>query len=85
MAWLTDLLILDEPSTGVDLTSQRDIYKELDTLHKDKGVTILAVEHNLAEAGKVSDRLYHVEHGHGHLCSVRHYIEEYIEKEGGHV
>lgn len=80
-----DLLILDEPSTGVDLTSQRDIYKELDTLHKDKGVTILAVEHNLAEAGKVSDRLYHVEHGHGHLCSVRHYIEEYIEKEGGHV
>ena len=41
-----DLLILDEPSTGVDLTSQRDIYKELDTLHKDKGVTILAVEHN---------------------------------------
>lgn len=26
-----DLLILDEPSTGVDLTSQRDIYKELDT------------------------------------------------------
>ena len=73
-----DLLILDEPSTGVDLMNQREIYRE-------RHLTVLAVEHNMEEAGKVSPSLYHVDQGHGHLCSVSHYIEEYIEKEGGHV
>lgn len=80
-----DLLILDEPSTGVDLASQREIYGELSRLNREKGLTVLAVEHNMEEAGQVSSGLYHVDSGKGHLCSVSHYIEEYIKKEGGHV
>ena len=80
-----DLLILDEPSTGVDLASQREIYGELSRLNREKGLTVLAVEHNMEEAGQVSSGLYHVDGGKGHLCSVSHYIEEYIKKEGGHV
>lgn len=84
-----DLLILDEPSTGVDLASQREIYGELSRLNREKGLTVLAVEHNMEEAGRVSSGLYHVDGGKGHLCSVScsvsHYIEEYIKKEGGHV
>lgn len=77
-----DLLVLDEPSTGVDIESQREIYSELSRLNKEKKLTVLSVEHNLEEAGKVSSQLYHVDHGKGHLCSVDHYIREYIEKEG---
>ncbi|WP_416177390.1 metal ABC transporter ATP-binding protein [Dialister sp.] len=80
-----DLLILDEPSTGVDLMNQKEIYRELSRLNREHHLTVLAVEHNMEEAGKVSTSLYHVDQGHGHLCSVSHYIEEYIEKEGGHV
>lgn len=80
-----DLLILDEPSTGVDLTNQKEIYRELSRLNRESHLTVLAVEHNMEEAGKVSTSLYHVDRGHGHLCSVSHYIREYIEKEGGHV
>lgn len=80
-----DLLILDEPSTGVDLASQREIYGELSRLNREKQLTVLAVEHNMEEAGRVSTGLYHIDEGRGHLCSVSHYIEEYIKKEGGHV
>lgn len=80
-----DLLILDEPSTGVDLASQREIYGELSRLNKQQQLTVLAVEHNMEEAGRVSTGLYHIDEGRGHLCSVSHYIEEYIKKEGGHV
>ena len=80
-----DLLVLDEPSTGVDIKSQREIYGELSRLNREKALTVLAVEHNMEEAGKVSTGLYHVDGGRGHLCSVSHYIEEYIKKEGGHV
>ena len=54
-------------------------------LNKEKKLTVLSVEHNMVEAGKVSSQLYHVTGGKGHLCSVDHYIKEYIEKEGGHV
>lgn len=80
-----DLLILDEPSTGVDITSQREIYGELSCLNREKKLTVLSVEHNMIEAGKVSTGLYHIDRGRGHLCSVDHYITEYITKECGHV
>lgn len=80
-----DLLILDEPSTGVDITSQREIYGELSCLNREKKLTVLSVEHNMIEAGKVSTGLYHIDRGRGHLCSVDHYIKEYITKECGHV
>lgn len=77
-----DLLILDEPSTGVDIQSQREIYGELSHLNRDEGLTILSVEHNLHAAGKVSTMLFHVHEGRGHLCSVDQYVEEYLKEEG---
>ena len=46
---------------------------------------ITGLQDNMEEAGQVSTGLYHVDGGRGHLCSVSHYIEEYIKKEGGHV
>ena len=45
-----DLLVLDEPSTGVDISSQKEIYKILRELNKNKKLTILSVEHNLYAA-----------------------------------
>jgi zinc transport system ATP-binding protein len=77
-----DLLILDEPSTGVDIQSQREIYSSLSRLNKEKGLTILSVEHNLHEAGRVSTMLYHVHEGRGHLCTVEQYVNEYLKEEG---
>ena len=38
-----DLLILDEPSTGVDLNSQAEIYGILKKLNQDNGITIVSV------------------------------------------
>lgn len=60
-----DLLLLDEPSTGVDVPSQGDIYRLLSHLHKDKGLTILSIEHNLPAARAVSDALFILENGKG--------------------
>lgn len=77
-----DLLVLDEPSTGVDIQSQRDIYSALSRLNKEKGLTILSVEHNLHEAGRVSTMLFHVHEGRGHLCTVEQYVNEYLKEEG---
>ncbi len=79
-----DLLVLDEPSTGVDIESQRDIYDALSSLNRERQLTVLSVEHNLEAAVRNSTMLYHISDGRGHLCSASHYIEEFIKKEGGH-
>ena len=75
-----DLLILDEPSTGVDLESQRDIYGFLKKISRENRITIVSVEHNLEAAVSNSTLIYHLVSGKGHLCSPRQYAGEYLEK-----
>ena len=55
------LLVLDEPSTGLDPRSQDDIYKLLKSTNKEFGVTIVSVEHNLHAAYKNSDVICSIE------------------------
>jgi len=71
-----DLLILDEPSTGVDAESQREIYALLNRLNREQGVTILAVEHNLKAALANSTLIYHLIDGQGHVCTPHRFAEE---------
>jgi len=73
-----DLLILDEPSTGVDINSQKEIYKFLKKLNNDNKITVVSVEHNLDAAISNSTQIYHMVNGHGHLCSPQKYAEEYL-------
>jgi len=77
-----DLLVLDEPSTGIDAGSQREIYKILKKLNQGQGMTILSVEHNLGAAVSNSTQIYHMVGGHGHLCSPAQYAEEYLNFSG---
>ncbi len=70
------LLILDEPSTGIDLRSQRELYALLKGLNRQRGITIVAVEHNLAEAVASSTELIHLRDGRAHICSPAAYQEE---------
>ncbi|MCA9487003.1 ATP-binding cassette domain-containing protein [Candidatus Woesearchaeota archaeon] len=47
-----DILILDEPTVGVDTKTQEDFYKLLKKLHKERELTILFVTH---DTGMISD------------------------------
>lgn len=71
-----ELLILDEPSTGVDIDSQKEIYGLLKTMSQEQKITIVAVEHNLAAAFTNSTKIFHLQGGKGHLCSPDHYSRE---------
>lgn len=73
-----DLLVLDEPSTGVDIGSQAEIYSFLKQLNREAGVTVLSVEHNLQAAMSNSTYIYHLTGGHGHLCTPEHYAAEFL-------
>lgn len=52
-----ELLILDEPTVGVDAANERQFYKIVEHLNKDLGITLMLVTHDL-EA--VSDKVTHV-------------------------
>lgn len=71
-----DLLILDEPSTGVDMSSQKEIYGFLKKMNRENGITIVSVEHNLDAAIANSTRIYHLIGGQGHLCTPHQYRDE---------
>jgi zinc transport system ATP-binding protein len=77
-----DLLVLDEPSTGVDRNSQREIYGLIRKINQEKGITIISVEHNLDAAIINSTQIYHLSEGKGHLCSPEQYACEYFMNKG---
>jgi zinc transport system ATP-binding protein len=51
------LLILDEPTTGVDVESQESLAALLDTLHSELGVTVLYVSHEFGAVERFVERL----------------------------
>jgi cobalt/nickel transport system ATP-binding protein len=61
-----DLLILDEPFTGLDPTSRRDFIKTLNELNEEKGISFIMTLHEVDLVSEVSDILY-LMHGHGDL------------------
>jgi zinc transport system ATP-binding protein len=52
-----ELLILDEPTVGVDAHNVNSFYQMLGELNKDRGITLLMVTHDI---GTVSDKVTHV-------------------------
>jgi zinc transport system ATP-binding protein len=69
-----DILILDEPSTGVDSKSMKEIYGLIASLNKKNGVTVISVEHNLEAALQNSTHILTMDNGAGTLYTTEEYI-----------
>ena len=64
-AWLPDpqVLVLDEPSTGLDPGARRDIWTHLDRLRRDQGTSIVLTTHLMEEAVR-ADQVAVLHEGH---------------------
>jgi len=51
------LLLLDEPTTGLDPKSRRDVHEFLEQLKREQGTTILLTTHDMSEAERLCDRI----------------------------
>ena len=57
------LLLLDEPTTGLDPKSRRDVQEFLEDLQRREGTTILLTTHDMAEAQRLCVRIGFLAHG----------------------
>ena len=60
------LLVLDEPFTGLDPMSRRDLIQTLNELNREKGMTLIMTLHEVDLVSEVTDILY-LMHDHGDL------------------
>jgi ABC-2 type transport system ATP-binding protein len=57
------LLLLDEPTTGLDPKSRRDVQAFLENLRRREGTTILLTTHDMTEAERLCARIGFLAHG----------------------
>lgn len=74
-----ELIILDEPSTGLDSHSQNDLYKVIKHLNSHLGITVISIEHNLKIALTNSNSILDLIDGTGTIHSTKDYIMNFQE------
>ncbi|HIZ22522.1 MAG TPA: energy-coupling factor transporter ATPase [Candidatus Blautia faecigallinarum] len=57
------ILILDEPTAGLDPKGRDDILDQIAQLHKLRGITIILVSHSMEDIAKYVERLIVMNHG----------------------
>jgi ABC-2 type transport system ATP-binding protein len=58
-----DILFLDEPTTGLDPASRRDVWNEVRRLNREYGMTIFLTTQYLEEADELADRVAIIDRG----------------------
>jgi zinc transport system ATP-binding protein len=61
-----NVLLLDEPTAGVDLKGEETFYELFARLKKDSDLTILFISHDLEVVKKYADATLELKHEHGH-------------------
>lgn len=56
-----EILILDEPTSGIDYRSEDALYELLDRLHLERKITIVMISHDIERLKKHSNRIIEVE------------------------
>jgi len=77
-----ELLILDEPSTGIDMQSMEDIYGIIKGLNKKLGITVVSVEHNLKAALENSTDIFEMSKCSGILYTIHNYKNKLKDERG---
>jgi zinc transport system ATP-binding protein len=73
-----NVLLLDEPTAGVDIEGEESFYELFARLKKDTDLTIIFISHDMEEVEKYSDKI--LELGHHHKSAHMHDIKEANDK-----
>jgi len=74
------LLVLDEPTAGLDPLVTVEVYELLKTLNQQTGITIIMVSHDIRGAAQYAKRVLHLENGRGSLIEAADYLSSEMGK-----
>ncbi|MBQ6315311.1 MAG: energy-coupling factor transporter ATPase [Mogibacterium sp.] len=63
LAMNPSVLILDEPTAGLDPTAHREVLAMIRRIHREMGMIIIFVSHNMADIADMSDYVIVMDHG----------------------
>lgn len=63
LAMRPEVLILDEPTAGLDPKGRDEILDEISALHREKKMTIILVSHSMEDIAQYADRIMVMNHG----------------------
>lgn len=63
LAMRPEVLILDEPTAGLDPRGRDEILNQIKELHSKQGMTIILVSHSMEDIARYADRLMVMNHG----------------------
>ncbi|MFE2039659.1 ABC transporter ATP-binding protein [Streptomyces sp. NPDC059477] len=75
------LLVLDEPTTGMDPVARRAVWSAVDRRRAERGTTVLLVTHNVIEAETVLDRVAVLDRGRVIACDTPTGLKERVAGE----
>nr|WP_202455041.1 ABC transporter ATP-binding protein [Streptomyces sp. SID8367] len=75
------LLVLDEPTTGMDPVARRAVWAAVDRRRAERGTTVLLVTHNVIEAETVLDRVAVMDQGRVIACDTPAGLKERVAGE----
>ncbi|MFF8091571.1 ABC transporter ATP-binding protein [Streptomyces sp. NPDC016675] len=75
------LLVLDEPTTGMDPVARRAVWAAVDRRRAEHGTTVLLVTHNVIEAETVLDRVAVLDRGRVIACDTPSGLKEKVAGE----
>lgn len=64
LAMSPKILILDEPTAGLDADGRAEFYYYVQHIQQKEGVTIILVSHDMSEVATLADRLFVLHNGH---------------------
>lgn len=73
------ILVLDEPTAGVDIELRQQLWENVVMLNKEQGTTILLTTHYLEEAEKLCDQIAIINHGKIVACEDKEDLLNRIE------
>ncbi|MDR1805892.1 MAG: metal ABC transporter ATP-binding protein [Clostridium sp.] len=75
------LLLLDEPVAGLDPMVTQELYKIIDRINRETGITIIMVSHDVNSAVKYASHILHLKNTQAFFGKTQAYLETELGKE----
>ena len=85
LAMQPQVLILDEPTAGLDPKSHKEILNMMLDLRRERSITLILITHNMSDVAEVSDKIFVMENGRIALSGAPEAVfsqRDYLKKSG---